>query len=83
MARLPGVEALIWQKDWDLLKSLLAGEGEMKQSARDSRCEWLAMRIAAQMNWNDPNVEVTPAQVVAVAGMEASTRTVIQNPANN
>ena len=83
MARLDGVPALVWQNDWDLLKSLLAGEGSMPQFARDDQCEYLAMRIAAQMNWNDPSIEVTPAQVVAVAGMEASTRTVIQNPASN
>ncbi len=79
MARLPGVEALNWQKDWDLLKSLLAGEGDITESARESRCQWLAMRIAAQMNWNDPAYGVTPAQVVAVASM----RIVTQTPANN
>ena len=83
MARLPGVPALNWQKDWDLLKSLLVGEDwEGTDDARESRCEWLAMRIAAQMNWNAaPGVVVTPAQVVAVAW--TSSVGVLQNPANN
>ena len=84
MARLPGVEALNWQKDWDLLKSLLAGEGDITESARDSRCEWLAMRIAAQMNWNDPTTTVTAGQVVAGAHASAvAERAIHQIPSNN
>jgi hypothetical protein len=80
MARLPGVPPLTWQKDWDDLKVLIHGdEYKGTEDGRESRCAWLAMRIAAQMNWNASGVVVTAEQVVAVASL----RMITQNPANN